>query len=50
MRLWDVKSGKLLQTFSQNANDVNDVAFSPNGKWIAGGSSDKTVGLWKLSD
>lgn len=49
MRLWDVKSGKLLQTFSQHANDVNDVAYSADGKWIASGSSDKTVELWKLS-
>jgi WD40 repeat protein len=50
MRLWDVDSGKLLQTFSQHGNDVNDVAFCQDGQWIASGSSDKTVGLWKLSD
>jgi WD40 repeat protein len=49
MRLWDVESGKLLQTFSQHANDVNDVAYCSDGKWIASGSSDKTVKLWKLS-
>lgn len=46
MRLWDVQTGKLLQTFSEHANDVNDVSFSPDGKWIASGSSDKTIGLW----
>ncbi|MCL9806664.1 WD40 repeat domain-containing protein [Flavobacterium amniphilum] len=49
MRLWDVKNGKLLQTFSQHANDVNDVSYSSDGKWIAGSSSDKTITLWKLS-
>lgn len=49
MRLWDVESGKLLQTFSQHANDANDVAFSSDGNWIVSGSSDKTVSLWKLS-
>jgi WD40 repeat protein len=48
MRLWDVQTGKLLQTFSQHANDVNDVSFSPDGKWIASGSSDKTIELWQL--
>ena len=50
MRLWDVESGKLLQTFSQHANDVNDVAYCSDGKWVASGSSDKTVELWRLSD
>ncbi|WP_082780278.1 WD40 repeat domain-containing protein [Rufibacter sp. DG15C] len=50
MRLWQVKTGKLLQTFSQHENDVNDVQFSPDGKWIAAGSSDRTVSLWKSSN
>jgi WD40 repeat protein len=47
MRLWEVETGKLLQTFSTHSNDVNDVSFSPDGKWIASGSSDKTIGLWR---
>jgi WD40 repeat protein len=46
MRLWDVASGTLLQTFAEHANDVNDVAWSKDGKYIASGSSDKTVELW----
>jgi len=50
MRLWDVQTGRLLQTFSKHCNDVNDVSFSPDGKWIASASSDRTVGLWQLSN
>ena len=46
MRLWNVHSGKLLQTFSAHANDVNDVSFSNDGKWFAGASSDRTVSVW----
>jgi len=45
MRLWDAQTGRLLQTFSKN-----DVSFSPDGKWIASASSDKTIGLWQLSN
>jgi WD40 repeat protein len=48
MRLWDVQTGELLQTFEQHANDVNDVSFSADGKWIASASSDKTVQVWRL--
>ncbi|MEP7375900.1 MAG: WD40 repeat domain-containing protein [Chitinophagaceae bacterium] len=49
MRLWDAQTGQLLQTFSNHSNDVNDVTFSPDGKWIASSSSDRTIGLWLLS-
>jgi len=49
-RLWDVKTGKLLQTFTKHANDVMDVAYSYDGKWIATASADKTVDLWKLNE
>jgi WD40 repeat protein len=48
MRLWDVATGALLQTFSQHENDVNDVAFSPDGKTIVAASSDKTVSIWRV--
>ena len=48
-RLWDVKTGALLQTFTEHGNDVMDIAFSHDGKSIATASADKTVALWKLN-
>ncbi|WP_066401735.1 WD40 repeat domain-containing protein [Flavisolibacter tropicus] len=49
MRLWDIKTGHLLQTFMQHANDVNGVDYSADGHWIASGSADNTVCLWKVN-
>ena len=33
-----------------DADEVNAVSFSPNGKWIAGGIGDGTVRIWNVSD
>ena len=30
-RLWDVNSGELLHTFTEQGNDVNDMAYSRDG-------------------
>jgi WD40 repeat protein len=49
-RLWDVESGRLLQTFTTHANDVMDVAYSNDGKRVATASADNTVDLWKLNE
>ena len=48
MRLWDVHSGRLLQTFTDHSNDVNDVAYSNDGLWIASASDDKTVRVYRV--
>jgi WD40 repeat protein len=49
-RLWDVESGKLLQTFTKHANDVMDVTYSNDGRRVATASADKTVDVWKLTE
>jgi WD40 repeat protein len=33
--IWDVASGRLLQTFAAHEVGVSGVAFSPDGKWLA---------------
>ena len=48
-RLWEVETGKLLQTFSMHGNDVMDVAYSHDRNWVATASADKTVELWRIN-
>ena len=47
-RLWDLKTGKTIQTLEGHAGTVTSVAFISDGKHALTGSSDRTVRLWDL--
>lgn len=45
IRIWDLQTKDLRPILRYNAT-VSTIAFSPNSRWIAGGSRDGTVRVW----
>lgn len=46
--LWNVRNGQLTRTFTGYSGIVTSVAFSPDGRILAGGSVDKTIKVWRV--
>lgn len=49
VRLWDARTGQLLERFDGHKDSVYSVAFSSDGKSIVSGSLDKTLKIWDIS-
>ena len=48
IKLWDVKTGKLIRTIEDSGSIVS-ISFSPDGKTLASGSGDHTIKLWNVN-
>jgi hypothetical protein len=45
-KFWDLKTEKVILTFSGHSSGVSSVAFSADGQILASGSWDKTIKIW----
>jgi WD40 repeat protein len=56
IKIWDVTQGQLARTLSGHTDDVQTVAFSPDGQLLASGAGgwdnpgESTIKLWRVSD
>ena len=49
MRIWDARTGELLETLRGHTDRVWDAAFTPDGRGLVSGSEDMTLKYWDIS-
>jgi WD40 repeat protein len=49
IKIWDVTTGKVLNTLKGHEGTVRSVGFSPDGQQLASGSDDNTIKIWDVT-
>lgn len=50
IRIYNYKSGQLIQVLVSHENVVHDLAFSEDGKYLISGSTDMSAKIWQVVD
>ena len=48
IKLWDLKTGKLLRTLTEHTGGIRTLAIDPHCQYLVSGSEDKTIKIWHL--
>ncbi|PKY03106.1 WD40 repeat-like protein [Aspergillus campestris IBT 28561] len=48
VKVWDTRTGRLINTFEGHLAGISTISWSPDGATIASGSDDKTIRLWNV--
>lgn len=48
VRVWDLRTADLVDTFRAHHGEVHFVRFAPDGRWLATGGSDEVLRLWHV--
>jgi WD40 repeat protein len=49
IKLWDVASGKEINTLRDHVDSIYALAFTPDGKRLVSGAADRSVKIWDVS-
>ncbi|MEB3277724.1 MAG: hypothetical protein VKK42_02230 [Lyngbya sp.] len=48
LKIWDVETDQILETWVAHNKDVNTIAIAKNGETLISGGSDNTIKIWRL--
>jgi centriolar protein POC1 len=48
IKIWDIRSQRLIQHYDAHQGYVNEIEFHPNGRYLLSSSNDSTLKIWDL--